>query len=253
YHIGALVGGAIGLSCPQIPAPVLITLMLVGGMAGGLAWSALAGLLHLKRGVNLIIATLMLNYIAILLVQYGARVPLRDPDGFLPESARLVAAAQMPRLFGSRLHIGVLIALLIVGLSYLLLWRTPLGFRLRAIGANLSVARSVSISPGRHIFTALVISGAFSGLAGVIEVSYTYTRLKQNISDGYGFTGILVALLGQLTPLGTLTAAILFAALGVGAQALNVSLQIPTAVAGVLQALLVLGVLAGSAIARSKV
>jgi simple sugar transport system permease protein len=83
-----------------------------------------------------------------------------------------------------------------------------------------------------------------------MEVSYTYTRLKPNISDGYGFTGILVALLGQLTPIGSLIAALLFAALMVGAQALNVSLQIPTAVAGVLQALVVLGVLAGSAIAK---
>lgn len=250
YHLGALVGGAIALSFPQLAAPLLIPLMLLGGIAGGLLWSTLAGLLSLKRGVNLIIGTLMLNYIGILLVQYVARVPLRDPNGFLPESARFVTAAQMPRMFNSRLHIGVLIALLLVGLSYLLLWRTPLGFRLRAIGSNLSVARSVGIAPNRHILTALLISGSLAGLAGVIEISYTYTRLKQNISDGYGFTGILVALLGQLTPLGALTAAILFAALGVGAQALNISLQIPAAVAGVLQALLVLGVLAGSAIAN---
>ncbi len=252
YHLGALFGGAIALTFPNLPSIVLIPLMLIAGTLGGLLWSALAGLLHLKRGVNLIICTLMLNYIGILLVQYAARVPLRDDGGFLPESARFVAAAQMPRLFGSRLHIGVLIALLLVGVIYILLWRTPLGFQLRAVGANLSVARTVGIDTSQRILTALLISGALAGLAGVIEVSYTYTRLKQSVSDGYGFTGILVALLGQMHPVGVLIAAVLFAALMMGAQALNISLQVPVAVAGVLQALLVLGVLAGSAIAQKE-
>lgn len=252
YHLGALFGGAVALTFPNLPSIVLIPLMLIAGTLGGLLWSALAGLLHLKRGVNLIICTLMLNYIGILLVQYAARVPLRDDGGFLPESARFVAAAQMPRLFGSRLHIGVLIALLLVGVIYILLWRTPLGFQLRAVGANLSVARTVGIDTSQRVLTALLISGALAGLAGVIEVSYTYTRLKQNVSDGYGFTGILVALLGQMHPVGVLVAAVLFAALMMGAQALNISLQVPVAVAGVLQALLVLGVLAGSAIAQKE-
>ncbi len=252
YHLGALFGGAVALNFPNLPSFVLIPLMLIAGAVGGLLWSALAGVLHLKRGVNLIICTLMLNYIGILLVQYAARVPLRDENGFLPESARFVAAAQMPRLFGSRLHIGVLIALLLVGVVYLLLWRSPLGFQLRAVGANLSVARTVGINTSQRIFTALLISGALSGLAGVIEVSYSYTRLKQSVSDGYGFTGILVALLGQLHPLGVLIAAVLFAALMIGAQSLNVSLQVPAAVAGVLQALLVLGVLAGSALSQRE-
>jgi len=252
YHIGALAGGAIALLFPQLPGIVMLPLMLLAGLVGGLLWSAVAGLLHLKRGVNLIICTLMLNYIGILLVQYVSRAPLRDPNGFLPETARFVAAAQMPRLFGSRLHLGILIALLLVGLTALLLWRSPLGFRLRAVGANLNVARSVGIAPSRHVLTALLLSGALAGLAGVIEVSYTYTRLKPNISDGYGFTGILVALLGQLSPVGCLIAALLFSGLVVGAQALNVSLQVPAAVAGVLQALLVLGVLAGSAIAQRE-
>jgi general nucleoside transport system permease protein len=250
YHLGALLTGILALTLPNLPAGVMIPALMGAGLLGGLLWSAVAGGLLLKRGVNLIIGTLMLNYVAILLVQYVARSPLRDPQGFLPETARFSAAAQLPRLFGSRLHLGVLLALLLVGLTYLLLWRTPLGFRLRAVGANPAVAKSVGISPERHILIALLISGALAGLAGALEVSYTYTRLKPNISDGYGFTGILVALLGQLSPLGALVAALLFSALVVGAQALNVSLQVPTAVAGVLQALLVLGVLAGHAIAK---
>jgi simple sugar transport system permease protein len=250
YHLGALLAGTLALTFPQLPAWVMIPAMAVAGIVGGLLWSALAGLLLLKRGVNLIICTLMLNYIGILLVQYVARAPLRDPDGFLPETARFVGAAQLPRLFGSRLHVGVLLALVLVGLTYVLLWRTPLGFRLRAVGASSSVALNVGMAPSRYLLMALLISGALAGLAGMVEVSYTYTRLKPSISDGYGFTGILVALLGQLSPMGCLVAALLFSALVVGAQALNVSLQVPAAVAGVLQALLVLGVLAGGAIAK---
>jgi len=250
YHIGGLLGGIVALSLPNLPAIILIPLMVMAGIAGGLLWSGLAGLLHLKRGMNLIICTLMLNYIGILAVQYAARVPFRDPDGFLPESAKFVSAAQIPKLFSSRLHIGVGGALLLVVVVSIMLWRSPLGFRLRAVGAQISVARSIGLNTSQYILTALLMSGALAGLAGVIEVSYTYTRLKQSISDGYGFTGILVALLGQLTPVGALIATVLFSALVIGAQTLNVTLQIPAAVAGVVQALLVLGVLTGQAIAQ---
>lgn len=250
YHMGGLLGATVALSFPQLPAILLIPLMVLAGIVGGLLWSGLAGLLHLKRGMNLIICTLMLNYIGILAVQYAARVPFRDPDGFLPESAKFVDAAQIPKLFSSRLHLGVVITLVLVGVVYVVLWRSPLGFRLRAVGAQISVARSIGLNTSQYILTALLMSGALAGLAGVIEVSYTYTRLKQNISDGYGFTGILVALLGQMTPIGACIAAILFSALVIGAQTLNVTLQIPAAVAGVVQALLVLGVLAGQAIAQ---
>lgn len=252
YHMGGLLGAIVALNWPDAPAVILIPLMLLSGITGGLLWSGLAALLHLKRGVNLIICTLMLNYIGILLVQYAARVPLRDPDGFLPESAKFSAAARIPRLFDTRLHLGVVLALVLVGAIYLLLWRTPLGFRLRAVGAQINVAHSVGIATGRSISTALLLSGALAGLAGIMEVSYTYTRLKPNISDGYGFTGILVALLGQLHPAGVLVAAVLFSVLSVGAQGLNVTLQVPSAVAGVLQALLVLGVLAGQGIAQRR-
>lgn len=252
YYIGALMGSIVALKLPDLNAIVLVPLMLIAGMIGGVIWSAIAGLLHLKRGMNLIICTLMLNYIGILLVQYAARVPLQQPDGFLPESAQFSAAAQIPTLFGTRLHLGMLLALLLVGGVYLLLWRTPLGFQLRAVGSRMSVARCAGIKVDRSILTALLLSGALSGLAGIIEVSYTYTRLKGDISDSYGFSGILVALLGQLHPIGVLIAAVLFSALMVGAQSLNVVLQIPASVAEVIQALVVLFVLAGHAVSRTS-
>lgn len=250
YYWGALLGSIVALNLPNLSPWLLIPAILLAGVVGGALWSALAGLLHLQRGMNLIIVTLMLNYIAILLVQFAIRVPLRDPGGFLPESAQFSDFAQIPRLFGSRLHWGVLLALVLVVVVYILLWRTPLGFQLRAVGSRASVARYAGIKVNRSTLTALMISGGLAGLAGIMEVSYSFTRLKGNISDGYGFTAILVALLGQLHPVGVLIAALLFSALTIGAGSLEISLQIPVAVAQVIQALVVLFVLAGDAIAR---
>jgi ABC-type uncharacterized transport system permease subunit len=252
YYIGALCGSLIALTFPNLPTGLLILLMLIAGVFGGAVWSAIAGVLHLLRGMNLIICTLMLNYIGILIVQYAARVLLRQPDGFLPESAQFSNNAQIPVLFGTRLHWGMAIALLLIVGVYLLLWHTPLGFHLRVVGSRLSVARSVGINTSQSILLALMMSGGLAGLAGIIEVSYTYTRLKGEISDSYGFSGILVALLGQLHPIGVLIAAILFSALMVGAQSLNVMLQIPASAAQVIQALVVLCVLAGSALANRR-
>ncbi|MBF2026899.1 MAG: ABC transporter permease [Oscillatoriales cyanobacterium C42_A2020_001] len=252
YYIGAMSGSLVALALPNLPAGLLLPLMLLAGVVGGAAWSAIAGFLHLQRGMNLIICTLMLNYIGILLVQYLARVPLRQPDGFLPESAQFSLNAQIPTLPGTRLHWGVVLAFALVGVVYFLLWRTAWGFQLRAVGSRLSVARCAGINTSRSILSALVFSGALAGLAGILEVSYTYTRLKADISESYGFSGILVALLGQLHPVGVLVAALLFSALMVGAQSLNVVLQIPASVAQVIQALLVLLVLAGNAIAQQE-
>lgn len=249
YYMGALFGSVAALQLPHWPGWVLVPLMLAMGALGGILWSGLAGLLYLRRGINLIICTLMLNYIAILLVQFATRVPLRDPDGFLPETARFVAAAQIPKLVG-RLHWGVLLALLLVGAVYLLLWRTPLGFQLRAVGMRASVARAMGISVSRSVLISLALGGGLAGLAGIIETSYIHTRLKEGISPGYGFSAILVALLGKLHPLGVLIAAVLFSALTIGAESLQVSLQVPAAVAQIIQALVVLFVISGDAIAR---
>ncbi|KAM3098664.1 ABC transporter permease [Phormidesmis sp. 146-35] len=252
YYMGALCSSVVALNLPNLAAYWLIPLMLMAGVLGGAIWSGIAGLLYLKRGVNLIICTLMLNYIGILLVQYAARVPLQQPEGFLPESAQFSVNAQIPTLWNTRLHWGMGLAVLLVAIVYLLLWRTAIGLQLRAVGSRLSVARCAGINTSRSILIALMMSGGLAGLAGTIEVSYTYTRLKGDISDNFGFSGILVALLGQLHPVGVLVAALLFSALMVGAQSLNVVLQIPSAIAQVIQAIVVLLVLAGHAISQRE-
>jgi general nucleoside transport system permease protein len=252
YYIGALVGGTIALTFPGWPRPLLIAAMLIGGVVGGILWAMVAGLLKVRRGMSEIISTLMLNYIAILLVQYVARGPLQQPGGYLPESAQFVQAARMPIVLGDRIHIGVLISLLFIPIVYALLWLTPLGFRLRAVGSRASVARYAGISVEKIILFALAFSGALAGLAGIIEVSSLHTRLKGDISGGYGFSGILVALLGRMHPVGVAVASLFFAALTIGAQTMHIVYGLPDALAGAIQAIVVLCVLAADALVHRR-
>jgi general nucleoside transport system permease protein len=253
YFMGALAGTVVGLAFQERwPALLLIPAMLLAGALGGALWAGLATLLKIKQGINEIITTLMLNYIAEFTVLYLARVPLKDPESFLPQSAQLVGAARLPTLFGSRVHIGILLALLLLPLVYLLLWKTPLGFRIRAIGSNQNVARYAGMNVIWGVAFALMFSGALAGLTGAIEVSALHSRLKDGLSGGYGFTAILVALLGRLHPVGVLFAALFFAALSIGAQSMHSIYGIPIALAQVIQGLIVLFVLAADAIARLK-
>jgi ABC-type uncharacterized transport system permease subunit len=210
------------------------------------------GLLRTRRGISEIITTLMFNYIAILSMQYLARGPLRDPTGYLPQSAQFADAARLPVIWSPRIHLGVLLALLLVPLVYLLIWRTPLGFRLRAIGSSPSVAHFAGMNVGAGILVALLMSGALAGLAGVVEVTSLHLRLKGAISGGYGFSAILVALLGRLNPLGIVLAAFFFAALTIGAEAMHAVYGLPAALALALQAIIVLFVLAADAYFRVR-
>ncbi len=252
YYMGALFGSVVALYLSNLPMLILIPAMLLAGGLGGALWGLIPALLRTKRGMSEIISTLMLNYIAILIVQYMARVPLRDAGGFLPETAQFVDAARLPGLFGSRLHLGVLLALALIPLVHLLIWRTPIGFRLRAIGSRASVARFAGIDVEAGIIFVLLFSGALAGLAGLIEVSYLHSRLKGDISGGYGFSGVLVALLGRLHPVGVLFAAIFFSALSIGANSMHTLTGLPATLADAIQALVVLFVLGMDAYFRLR-
>jgi len=252
FFIGSLFGSYIALRFPSWPAGALIPAMLVAGMIGGALWGLIPALLRTRRGMNEIITTLMLNYVAIFTVEYMARGPLNDPHGYLPETAKFVDAARMPQLFGTRIHIGVFIVLVLIPIVYLLVWRLPTGFRLRAIGSNPSVARFAGINVERGIIFVLVLSGLFAGLAGIMEVSHLHGRLKGTISGGYGFTGILVALLGRLHPIGVLFAALFFTVLTIGATSMHTLTGLPVTVANAIQALVVLFALGFDAYFRMR-
>jgi len=194
----------------------------------------------------------MLNYIAILFMIYLTRGPLQEPGGVLPNSAKFNPVTQLPVLPGTRIHLGVLLALLLVPLVYILLWKTPLGFRLRAVGSRASVAQYAGINVNRAILTALLISGGMAGLAGIIEVLMIHTRLKGTITGGYGFSAVLVALLGRMNPFGVVVASIFFAALIIGAETMHVLSGLPPELADAIQAVIVLSVLAVDAWARLR-
>ena len=252
YFMGALLGSIVALQFSMLPAVVLIPAMLLAGIIGGAVWGLIPALLRIKRGISEIISTLMLNYIAILLVEYVARGPLKDPQGFVPETAQFVKAARLPALFDSRIHIGGLLALALIPLVYVLISYTPLGFRLRSIGSRASVARFAGINVESGIIFALIFSGALAGLTGIMEVSYLHSRLKGTISGGYGFMAILVALLGRLHPVGILFAAIFFSALTIGAESMHTLTGLPATLADAIQALLVLFVLGVDAYFRLR-
>jgi ABC-type uncharacterized transport system permease subunit len=252
YFMGALFGGVIALYFPHWPRPLLLAAMLAAGLVGGAFWAFIPALLKIRARMNEIISTLMLNYIAILFVTYLARGPLQEPGGYLPVSAQIDPAARLPLIAGTRLHVGLILVALLVPVIYVLLWKTPLGFRLRAVGSRASVARYAGFSVERAILLALLVSGALAGLAGIIEVSTLYFRLKPGISGGYGFSGVLVALLGRMNPFGVAIAALFFAALIVGAQTMHVLAGLPPELASAIQAIVVLSVLAVDTVAQRR-
>ena len=252
YYMGALAGGLVALYLTDWPRPWLLVTMGLAGTAGGVLWALIPATFRVRLGMNEIISTLMLNYIAILLMEYLVRGPLQEPGGFLPTSAKFDPATRLPTLLGTRIHIGVVLVVLLIPSIYYLLWYTPLGFRLRAVGSRASVARYAGMSVERAIITALVISGGLSGLAGIMEVANIHTRLKGGISGGYGFSGILVALLGRMNPVGVAVASVLFAALIIGAETMHVIAGLPPELADAIQAVIVLSVLAVDALVRRR-
>jgi simple sugar transport system permease protein len=249
FNVGAegqlFLGGAaaafIGLAAPGLPAPLLIVAMMLAAAAAGALWSGLAGALKLRFGANELITTIMLNYVAIYFVSYLLHGPLQEANGYLPQTERLARSANLPALIEkTRLHIGFLIAIAAVVLTHIALWRTVWGFKLRVVGLNARVALNAGMGVAGVTLSAFLASGALAGLAGYMEVVGVQHRMIENLSPGYGYTGIIVALLGQTNPFGVLAAAILFAALQVGATTMESAAGVPGTIATIIQGMVVL-------------
>ncbi len=248
---GALLSTVVALVIPDTPKVLLIPLVILGGLIGGAIWGAIPGALKAYASVNEILSTIMLNIVAIQLMNYLLRGPMIDPievDGSrIPQTERLTDNAALPTLIeGTRLHLGVPIAIVAAIIVYVILWRTPLGFKLRAVGHNPDAARAAGISVERNIVKAMAMSGALSGLAGVTLVfgSESLRMVTDGGSAGFtgsaGFNGIVAALFGALHPLWTIPSSFLFGSLLTGATELQRELQIPNALAIALNGLIVL-------------
>jgi len=256
--VGALAATAMALAFPEWPGVILLPLALAAGVAGGAAWGGVPGVLKARLGVNEILSTIMMNQIAIQLSNYLLRGPMIDPAE-IARGTQIAQSAQLPQQVWlirlvprTLLNGGAIIAVVMAVLVYIFLWRTTIGYRIRAVGLNAEAARYAGIRVPVYQALALVLGGAFAGLAGAVEVLGVQHRMMEGLSGGYGFSGIVAALFGKLHPLGAIPASILFGGLLVGADKMQRAVQVPSALIGALQGLVVLFVVSSDIWARYR-
>ena len=239
FTMGAICGGATALALPDAPAWLVFPAMLAAGVLGGAALGGLVAWLRVRFNASEILTSLMLTYIMQYVLVYLVTGPLRDPMGFgFPQTAMFSDAAAAPRIEGTYLHVGVLLAPLAAGLLWVMLERSVLGFQFRVLGAAPRAARFAGFSETRLVWVAMGVSGGLAGLAGLLEVSGTMGQLTTTLSPGYGFTAIIVAFLGRLNPLGAVPAGLLLALTYLGGDAAQINLGLPNAVTGIFQGVL---------------
>jgi simple sugar transport system permease protein len=236
----------------NLPSWVLLVIMGTMAFIGGALWGLIPAALKAFLQVNEIITTLMLNYVAILLLSYLYTGPWKDKQGFgFPGTASFKDVAALPRLTG-RVHVGILIAIAAAVLIWLVLIRTRWGYEIRVIGENPQAARYAGISLTRNVLLVMLLSGGLAGLAGFGQVAGIAHRLQQGITVGDGFTAIIIAWLAKLHPIGVLFVAILMAALSVGGDQITITMGLPAAMAGVLQGAILFFVLGGDIFVRYR-
>lgn len=259
---GALSATVTALSIPDLPRPLMIPVVLLAGAVGGGVWGAIPGSLKAYLNVNEILSTIMLNIVAVQVMNYLLAGPLRDKKQSLvfasiPQTERLSRNADLPILIGNtRLHAGVIVAVVASILAYVLLWRTTFGFRLRAVGLSREASGYAGMPVRRTITLALALSGAMAGLGGAVLVfgSVSHRMVTDGTATGFtgaaGFNGIVAALFGGLHPLWTILSAFVFGGLLVGGNALQRAVQVPSALIVGLNGLVVVFVVSTEFIRR---
>lgn len=247
FLIGAVAGSWIAVKTQGTDAGhwVLPAMLLLAAAAGAL-YALLAAICKVRFGASEILTSLMLVYVAELILDYLVRGPWRDPQGFnFPTTADFDPVASVPVLIeGGRLHLGAIFALLAVAAASVLLARTIKGFEIRLVGAAPRAARFGGFNANQLILLTFAVSGALAGLAGIIEVAGPVGHLQPGISPGYGFTAIIVAFLGRLNPIGILIAGLFLALTFIGGEQAQIAMKIPLDVTKVLQGILLFYVLA---------
>jgi ABC-type uncharacterized transport system permease subunit len=250
---GAAAGVAVALGAPAgTPAAALIAAELAAGVVAGAAWAAIPAFLRFRFDVSEVVSTLLLNFVALNGVGYLIRGPMQEPTGAYPQSATIPEVAELPLLLPQQqLHLGFAIAIVLAILTWIYFTRVAGGFRLAVVGESPDAAASagqvrVAIVQAR----ALVASGAIAGLAGIVQAAGVTRVLSEGLSPGYGYLGIGVALLGGLHPLRIIASAMLFGALGAGADAMQRDAGVPPEFAAVTAAIIILGLLAAPFVQR---
>jgi general nucleoside transport system permease protein len=257
--MGAVAAAGIGQVVHGWPSFVVLPLMIAAGALAGAAWALLPALLRVRLGIDEVVTTLLLNPVALLVVEGLLHGPWTDPETGFPESPRIAESAELPRLSSflpflgrSRLHLGFVLAIVVIVVAWWVLSRTATGLRLRAVGLSPHGSRFAGIKVERTLLRVALVSGAIAGVAGVSEVAGIQFRLTSGISPGFGYTGIVVAMLGGLTMPGVLLAGLLLGDLSVGASSAVRSLQIPSQLGAVVEGTLLLVVIGALALRRHR-
>jgi general nucleoside transport system permease protein len=255
FTIGAITGGSVALWAFPGGGPLLLPLMALAGIAGGMVWAAIPALLRIRYNANEILVSLMLVYVAVLLLSVLVHGPLRDPGSFnFPESRLFQADATLPVLItGTRAHMGFLVALIAVACAYIALGRHMFGFRATVLGQAPAAAKFAGISEARMVGACFMISGGLAGLAGLIEAAGPVGQLVPSIPVGYGFTAIIVAFLGRLNPLGIVLAGFVMALTYLGGERAQIAMSLPSATIAVFQGALLFFLLATDVLVHYRV
>ena len=243
--IGACTSTAVSLKLGSALGSLTIVVALIIGMLAGALWAAIAAELRNRFHVLEVISTIMLNFVALYLISFLVRGPLQEPTRIYPQTSTIAPFTQLPVILeGTRLHVGFILAIAAGFIAWWGVRNTAAGFRLRLTGANPRAARVAGmIDVERTTRNVFLISGALAGLAGAIEVHGVTFALYENISPGYGYTAIAVALLAGLNPAWVIASGILFGALEAGASALQRDAGVPSTLVWVVEAAVILGVL----------
>ena len=248
FYAGAIAATWVGLHVGAWPAPAaMLTMWLTAALAGA-GWMALPVLLKVRYGVFEAISTLLLNFVAISLVSYMVQGPLQEASGIYPQSDQIAAAARIPLIAGTRLHWGIVPTVGLAAVIWFVLNRTLWGFHLRAVGMGPSAARVTGrVNATKLLAVALLWSAALAGLAGGFEIGGVSYALYQNLSPGYGFTAIAVALLARLNPWGIIISGVMFGALEAGAGAMQRDAGVPSVAVYMVEAAVIMVVLLANA------
>jgi general nucleoside transport system permease protein len=249
-YLGAIATVGLGFNYWSLPSFVLLPVMAAGAFVAGGAWASVPAFLRIYFNANEIIVTIMMNFLALILAAFLISGPWAS--GVEPVSASIVPQAYLPIILpGTRLHANFLLALAAVGVVAFVLDRTVLGYRIRVVGQNPRAARVAGMPVERVIFLSFVFSGGIAGLAGFGEIAGIHHKLPDGLSPGYGFTGIAVALLASLNPLGSVVSALFLAALNIGADAMQRSAGVPVSFVWVIEGFILLSLLASGALRRT--
>ncbi len=244
--LGAICGGGLALMFPDAASSWILLPMIIVGAAGGMAWAAIPAWLKTRFNANEILTSLMLVYVATLLLSWLVQGPWRDPEGFnFPQSKMFADGAVLPILLaGTRLNASLLIALAAIAAAWVFFARSLVGFQMRVAGLSPAAANYAGISSKRNVWLGMLIGGATAGIAGVGEAAGPIGQLLPSMSPGYGFAAIIVAFVGRLHPLGILLASLLMSLLYLGGESAQINLALPSAVTGLFQGTLLFFLLA---------